>query len=182
MKQSAKKLPMNLPNRVTLARMLMIPIVLCLMAMEGRAATWAAVCVFLLAGVTDIIDGRLARQRGEITNFGKFMDPIADKLLVLLPLLLLTAQGADVSVWAVLIMVAREIIVSGFRLVAAGHGSIIAAGWSGKLKTVVQIIAVAMIMAGVPLAAWAAWIAAALSAYSGFEILWKNRAVLEEDI
>lgn len=174
------KIPMNLPNRITLSRIALIPVVLVLMAMKTDTCLWIAAGLFLLAAFTDFLDGRLARQRGEITDFGKFMDPIADKLLVLLPLILLVWMGADVSVWAVLIMVAREIIVSGFRLVAVGQGNVIAAGWSGKLKTLVQIGAVALLIVDLPFGYYAAWIAAALSAYSGIEILLRNRSVLED--
>lgn len=175
------KLPMNLPNRITLTRILLIPIVLALMVIDDITCRWLAAILFLLAALTDFVDGRLARSRGEITDFGKFIDPIADKLLVLLPLILLLWQGADVGVFAVLIMVAREIIISGFRLVAASRNQVIAADASGKLKTSLQILAVAMLMLRAPYAYYVAWLAALLSAYSGCEILIKNSAALEEN-
>lgn len=174
------KLPMNLPNKITIARILMIPLYLLLMALGPQGPNWWAALVFAVAGITDWLDGNLARKRGEVTDFGKFMDPIADKLLVLLPLIQLLYMGAPVSVWAVIIMVAREIIVSGFRLVAVQKGTVIAAGWTGKVKTTVQIIAVLMLTLQLPLAGLVTWAAALLSLYSGAEIIIKNRAMLEE--
>ena len=171
---------MNLPNRITLSRILMIPVLLVLMAGDSEAYRLAAAAVFGVAALTDFVDGLLARRRQEVTDFGRFIDPIADKLLVLLPLIMLCWQRADVSVAAVLIMLAREIIVSGFRLVAAGRGSIIAAEWSGKIKTLLQLLAVLLLILRLPYGYHAAWLAAILSAYSGVEILVRNRAVLEE--
>jgi len=175
-----KRLPMNLPNRITLSRILMVPVLLALMILDGEGSRIAAAAVFAVAAVTDFVDGLLARRRQEVTDFGRFIDPIADKLLVLLPLIVLCWQRADVSVVAVLIMVSREIIISGFRMVAAGRGSIIAADWSGKVKTVVQLIAVLLLILRMPYAYYAAWLAAAISAYSGLEILIRNRDALEE--
>ncbi|MCL1795325.1 MAG: CDP-diacylglycerol--glycerol-3-phosphate 3-phosphatidyltransferase [Clostridia bacterium] len=175
-----KKLPMNLPNRITLSRIVLVPALLALMMAEGAWCRVAAAAVFAIAATTDFVDGQLARRRKEVTDFGKFMDPIADKMLALLPLIVLCWQRADVSVVAVLIMVAREIIISGFRLVAVGRGSVIAAGRSGKAKTLVQLSAVLLLILRLPYAYYAAWLAAALSAYSGLEILVKNRDILEE--
>lgn len=174
------KIPMNLPNRITIARMLLIPIFLALMSIEGTIYAWLAAGVFALAALTDMLDGMLARRRNEVTDFGKFMDPIADKLLVLLPMILLTVKGDIGQTWAVMLMVAREVIVSGFRLVAVTRGVVIAAGWSGKIKTIAQIITVLLLTLRMPLADFAVWVSAALSVYSGMEILIRNRQVLEE--
>ncbi|MDR0898245.1 MAG: CDP-diacylglycerol--glycerol-3-phosphate 3-phosphatidyltransferase [Oscillospiraceae bacterium] len=175
------KLPMNLPNRITIARMLLIPLVLLLLALESIGFRIAAAAVFALASLTDWVDGAIARKRGLVTDFGKFMDPIADKLLVLLPFIWFCRDAAMGGVWAVMLMVAREIAVGGFRMVAAGKGAVIAAGQSGKIKTVVQIIAVLALMLGLSSLGWLiAWVAAALSAVSGVEIFLKNRRVLEE--
>lgn len=176
------KIPFNLPNRITIARILMIPLYLALMAAGAPLYNWLAAAVFALASVTDLLDGRLARSRNEVTNFGKFMDPIADKLLVLLPMILFCTKGDLISVWAVLIMVAREIIVSGFRLVAAGKGNVIAAGWPGKIKTTVQMLAVLLLTVDLRIGWYVAWAAAILSAYSGIEILVRNRKMLEEEV
>lgn len=168
---------MNLPNRITLARIAMIPLVLLLMALTWRIP---AGIVFILAALTDQLDGYLARKRGEITDFGKFMDPIADKLLVLLPMIYLCREGGALDAWAVLIMVAREIVVGGFRLVAVTKGVVIAAGVSGKIKTIVQMVAAGTLILGMDFGWYIAWVGALLSAYSGAEILIKNRRVLEE--
>ena len=175
------KIPMNLPNRITIARILMIPVYLILFTALDMQFNWPAAIVFAIASVTDFLDGSIARKRGLVTDFGKFMDPIADKLLVLLPMILMVARGGIIDVWAVIIMVAREIIVSGFRLVAVTKGNVIAAGWTGKLKTTVQIFAVLFLTLGFyTLGWWVSWIAAVLSVYSGLEIIIKNRSVLEE--
>ena len=177
------KLPMNLPNKITIARILLIPLYLVLMAVMDTQTNWAAAIVFVIASATDWIDGQIARKHNMVTDFGKFIDPIADKLLVLLPMIYLATQGGVIDVWAVIIMVAREIIVSGFRLVAVGKGNVIAAGWTGKVKTTVQMLAVLLLTLGLyTLGWWAAWIAAFLSLYSGLEIIIKNRSVLEEGI
>lgn len=172
--------PMNLPNRITIFRMLLIPVFLMFMAVEGEVYMWIAAAIFSVASLTDILDGMLARRRNEVTDFGKFMDPIADKLVVLLPMILLAAKSNAHLLWAVMLMVAREIIVSGFRLVAAGKGKVIAAGISGKVKTIVQMFAVLLLALRLPLSDIAIWLAAGISAYSGIEILWKNRSVLDE--
>lgn len=175
------KLPLNLPNRITLTRILMIPLYLILMTMGRSGANWPAAIVFALACATDWLDGQIARRNGMVTDFGKFIDPIADKLLVLLPMIYLSARGGVIDVWAVMIMVAREIIVSGFRLVAVTQGTVIAAGWTGKVKTAVQMLAVLLLTLGLDGPGWwAAWLGALLSLFSGAEILFKNRAVLEE--
>ncbi len=174
------KVPMNLPNRITIARILMIPLYLLLISLD--ISRWIPAAVFGLAAISDFVDGTLARRRGEVTDFGKFMDPIADKLLVLLPMILLCAWGYPIDVWAVMLMVAREIVVSGFRMVAVTKGKVIAAGPSGKLKTVVQIFAVLMLTLDIPMAWHACWLSALLSLYSGGEILLRNRQILEESV
>lgn len=176
------KLPMNLPNKITIARILMIPVYLVLLVLVDMDPNWPAAIVFAIASATDWVDGQIARKRGLVTDFGKFMDPIADKLLVLLPMIYLAATDGTANVWAVMIMVAREIVVSGFRLVASAKaGNVIAAGWAGKVKTSVQILAVLLLTLGADtLGGAVTWVAAALSLYSGIEIMVKNRWVLEE--
>ena len=174
------KIPMNLPNRITILRMLLIPVFLVLISFQGTVFRFIAAAVFILAAATDMLDGMLARSRGEVTDFGKFIDPIADKLLVLMPMILLTASGDMWRVWAVMLMIAREIIVSGFRLVAAAKGIVIAAGWPGKIKTVVQMGAVVWLTLQIPLSVYALWAAAVLSLYSGLLIIMKNRELLGE--
>lgn len=132
---------MNLPNRLTVIRMvLIIPFVICMLAGKGTGASGiAALVIFIAAAATDAIDGKIARSRGLVTDFGKFMDPLADKLLVVSALICLL-DLKRIPVWAVLIIIAREFIISGFRLIASDNGIVIAAGIWGKIKTVVQMV------------------------------------------
>ena len=184
------KLPMNLPNRLTMLRIAMIPVYLLLLT-GNNWCRFAAGLVFAAASITDYFDGRIARERNLITDFGKFMDPIADKLLVLLPFLYFCATEpfGVADVWPVMLMVAREIVVSGFRLVASAQGSVIAADKFGKVKTAVQmgtVLALTLRPAIVPALPWFGtlcfvflWICGALALYSGVEMIVKNRRILE---
>ncbi len=140
---------MNLPNKLTLLRICMVPLFVILARMSAFPAQCAAVVVYALACVTDALDGRIARSRNLVTDFGKFMDPIADKLLVMSALIVLTAQGRMPD-WVCILMLAREFLVSGFRLVAVEGGRVIAAGPLGKLKTVLQMLATLALMLLVP--------------------------------
>ena len=140
---------MNLPNRLTLLRVCMIPFFVVLLKLGDGWAQYAAVGVYVLACVTDTLDGHIARSRGLVTNFGKFMDPIADKLLVMSAMVVLTAQGRMPD-WVCILMLAREFMVSGFRLVAVENGTVIAAGMLGKIKTVLQMLSTIAIMLFVP--------------------------------
>ena len=140
---------MNLPNKLTLLRVVMIPVFVVLALMEARWAQIAALAVFLLASFTDYLDGQIARKNNLVTDFGKFADPIADKLLVMSALVVFVGQNRMPS-WACILMLAREFIISGFRLVAAGGGKVIAAGWLGKVKTVSQMVTVILILLFVP--------------------------------
>lgn len=141
---------MNLPNKLTLLRVAMIPVFVVLALMNPFWAQIAAAVVFGLASFTDYLDGHIARKRNIVTNFGKFMDPIADKLLVMAALVVLVGQGRMPS-WVCIVLLAREFAISGFRLVAVTTGNIIAAGPLGKIKTVTQMIAVLMLIVFVPL-------------------------------
>lgn len=123
----------------------MVPVFVVLALMEMQWAQYAALAVFCIASATDFLDGQIARRRNLVTNFGKFIDPIADKLLVMSALVVLVGQGRMPS-WVCIVMLAREFAVSGFRLVAAGSGRVIAAGWLGKIKTVSQMAAVILLM------------------------------------
>ena len=184
------KLPMNLPNRLTMVRIAMIPVYLLLLT-GGNWCRFAAGLVFAAASITDYFDGRIARERNLITDFGKFMDPIADKLLVLLPFLYFCATEpfGVADVWPVMLMVAREIIVSGFRLVASTKGKVIAADKFGKVKTATQMVTVItmtlrpIIESAIPWFGkipWALlWLCGVLSVYSGAEMIRKNLHILE---
>ena len=132
---------MNLPNRLTILRTLMIPVFLFFLLTDyaGNCSKWIAVIVFILASLTDFLDGHIARKYNLVTNFGKFMDPLADKLLVCSALICLIQLG-QLPAWMVIIIVSREFIISGFRLVAAEQGIVIAASYWGKFKTTFQML------------------------------------------
>ena len=140
---------MNLPNKLTLLRVCMIPFFVAFARMNTFWAQCVAVGIYALACITDTLDGRIARSRNLITDFGKFMDPIADKLLVMSAMIVLTAQHRMPD-WVCILMLAREFMVSGFRLVAVENGTVIAAGMLGKIKTVLQMLATIALMLFVP--------------------------------
>ena len=136
---------MNLPNKLTILRACMIPVFVVLALMTPFWAQLTAAIVFALASFTDYLDGHIARKHNLVTNFGKFMDPIADKLLVMSAFVVLVGQGRMPS-WACIIVLGREFVISGFRLVAADAGRVIAAGPLGKIKTVTQMAAVLLLL------------------------------------
>ena len=129
---------MNLPNKLTILRVLMIPFYVCFQLNPMPGCKWVALALFCVASFTDFLDGQIARKKGLVTNFGKFMDPLADKLLVCSALICFT-QLSLLPAWIVIIIVAREFIISGFRLIAAEQGVVIAASYWGKFKTVSQM-------------------------------------------
>lgn len=171
---------MNLPNKLTLLRVAMIPV--CLALIAANAWTAAAV-VFLLACVTDFLDGHIARKQGIVTVFGKFADPVADKLLVLTVMILLNARGA-LPAWAVCVVAARELMVDGLRLVASGKGIVVAAGMLGKLKTNAQFACVLAALL-LPFPHWLTLalcaLMAALTVVSGAQYFYACRSVFTED-
>lgn len=132
---------MNLANKLTLLRIFLVPIFLIFMALNTPAGIITAIIVFILASLTDKLDGHIARSRNQITKFGKFMDPLADKLLVTSALVSLVEHGI-VPTWMAMIIIAREFAVTGLRAVAASEGIVIAASWWGKLKTAIQMVAI----------------------------------------
>lgn len=140
---------MNLPNKLTMLRILMIPLYVLFALQRAQWTQYIALLIYIGACVTDTLDGRIARGRNMVTNFGKFADPIADKLLVMSALIVLVST-ARMPAWVCIVMLAREFIISGFRLVAAGNGKVIAAGQLGKLKTVFQMSATIALMLLVP--------------------------------
>lgn len=133
---------MNLANKLTLFRVILVPVFIVLLAVNKIPyGVTIATIVFIIASITDKLDGYIARSRNQVTNFGKFMDPLADKLLVISALVCLIDKGLVPS-WAVIIIIARELAVSGLRTIAASEGVILAAGWWGKIKTVIQMVAI----------------------------------------
>ncbi|MCY6356651.1 CDP-diacylglycerol--glycerol-3-phosphate 3-phosphatidyltransferase [Clostridium sp. ZS2-4] len=132
---------MNLANKLTLLRIFLVPVFLIFMALKTPVCIAMSIIVFILASLTDKLDGHIARSRNQITKFGKFMDPLADKLLVTSALVSLVEHGI-VPTWMAMIIIAREFAVTGLRAVAASEGIIIAASWWGKLKTATQMVAI----------------------------------------
>ena len=136
---------MNLPNKLTLMRVLLTPVFMLLLYLTFPGHLYAALGVFLLASVTDFLDGYIARSRHLITDFGKFMDSLADKILVLAAMIWFVEVG-KMPGWCLLIVVAREFAVSGLRMVAANNGRVIAAGWSGKVKTASTMVGICLVL------------------------------------
>ena len=198
---------MNLPNKITLTRIFMIPVFVLffyLDVMNGWNYLVAAI-VFVLAASTDALDGHIARSRGLVTNLGKFLDPIADKVLVSTALILLLTRGWAFEVdffagWGLIVagicvavILARELIVSGFRMIAAGRGTVLAADKLGKIKTVFQDLSIALILAGmsfvgsrggeivVIIGIFCFFICTALTVVSGVNYIVRNKQVLSEE-
>ena len=141
---------MNLPTKLTLFRVILIPffVVFMLINVTGNADKWIALIIFIIASLTDLLDGKIARKYNLITDFGKFMDPLADKLLVCSALICLVSLDR-IPAWIVIIIIAREFIISGFRLIAADNGRVIAASYWGKFKTTFQMIMVILMIADI---------------------------------
>lgn len=131
---------MNLPNKLTILRVILIPFFIFFLLTDcvGAAGKWIALAIFCIASLTDLLDGKIARKYNLVTNFGKFMDPLADKLLVCSALICYVGLFVLPS-WFVIVIIAREFIISGFRLIASDNGVVIAASWWGKIKTVLQM-------------------------------------------
>ncbi|MCR5107288.1 MAG: CDP-diacylglycerol--glycerol-3-phosphate 3-phosphatidyltransferase [Lachnospiraceae bacterium] len=138
---------MNLPNKLTIFRVILIPffVVFMLTDLGGDASKWIALSIFCIASFTDYLDGHIARKEGLVTDFGKFMDPLADKLLVCSALICFVGTG-KLQAWIVIVIIAREFIISGFRLIASDKGVVIAAGIYGKIKTVTQMIMIILLI------------------------------------
>ena len=178
---------MNLPNKLSLLRICMIPFFVVFALIEEPWAQLVALAIFVIASLTDMLDGKIARKYNLVTNFGKFIDPIADKLLVMSALIVLVEQGRMPG-WICILMMAREFLISGFRLVAADSGKVIAAGWLGKVKTVLQMTAVIMLFLLTPAGDYApllgsfgviaanvmTYAAAVMTVWSGAEYIIKN--------
>ncbi len=184
---------MNLPNKLTIFRMILVPFFVFFMLTDfGLWAIILSLVIFIAASLTDLLDGRISRKQNLITNFGKFMDPLADKLLVCSALVCLMALG-KVYAWVVIIIIGREFVISGFRLIAAEHQIVIAAGIWGKLKTVFQMAAIILLIF---CCAWdpqlgilhpirfigeiALYAAVVLTVVSMIDYLVRNRGVLKE--
>ena len=177
---------MNLPNKLTILRVILIPffVVFMLFDITGAADKWIALVIFCVASLTDMLDGKIARKYNLVTNFGKFMDPLADKLLVCTALICLTSMNR-LNVIVVLVIIAREFIISGFRLVASDNGIVIAASYWGKFKTVSQmalIIVLIMDLGGVwnVVGTVLTWVALLLTIVLLIDYIAKNKQVLTQ--
>lgn len=177
---------MNLPNKLTLLRVIMIPFFVCFLLLENGANPtyrYIAAAVFIVASFTDMLDGKIARKYNLVTNFGKFMDPLADKLLVCSGLICFTALN-QLPAWIVIVIISREFIISGFRLVASDNGVVIAASYWGKFKTVSQMIMSVLLILNIPALSLVTtvfiWIAAILTVVSLVDYIAKNYRVLTE--
>ena len=177
---------MNLPNKLTVMRVLLIPFfVAALLWDHGENVTlrYVAAAIFIIASLTDLLDGKIARKYNLVTNFGKFMDPLADKLLVCSALICLIELG-EIPAWMVIVIISREFIISGFRLVASDNGVVIAASYWGKFKTTFQMIAVILLIVGIEALTKVTniclWTAVALTVISLIDYIRKNHRVLTE--
>lgn len=176
---------MNLPNKLTILRVIMIPffVLFMLVPIIGAGDKWLALALFIVASLTDLLDGHIARKYNLVTNFGKFMDPLADKLLVCSALICLVELGRIPS-WMVIVIIAREFIISGFRLIASDNGVVIAASYWGKFKTTFQMIMICLMIANLEslhlLTDIVMWIALLLTVISLMDYLMKNKEVMKE--
>ncbi len=176
---------MNLPNKLTIFRVILIPFFVVLLLFDLTAYDkWIALAIFIVASLTDFLDGHIARKYNLVTNFGKFMDPLADKLLVCSAMICLV-ELSRIPAWVVIIIIAREFIISGFRLVASDNGVVIAASYWGKFKTVFQIVMICLMIADLPSLALVTqivmWVAVVLTVVSLVDYLLKNKDVMREN-
>ncbi len=188
------KKKMNLPNKITILRMIIVLVIIVLALLpEGKKfGFWeleydyrsvSILVLFIIGSFSDFVDGHIARKYNLVTTFGKFMDPIADKLLVNSLFIILTGLGS-VHWLVTVIMVGRDIIVDVIRLIMVERGTVIAASKLGKLKTISQMVALILVLAlpGVKGVEWVTYLAALISLISGFDYFWKNKKVLLEDV
>ena len=171
---------MNLPNKLTMLRILLIPVFMVVLYWDFPGATWVAVAIFIVASFTDLLDGKIARKYNLVTDFGKFADPLADKMLVTAAMLWFVEIG-QMPAWALLIVIVREFAVSGLRMIASDKGRVIAAGWSGKVKTASTMVCIVLMLIP-PVAREISSLCVAVivltTIYSGVEYFIKNLDVL----
>ena len=180
---------MNLPNKLTVVRVLMIPFFVWFMLPslggEMAASKWIALAIFCIASLTDLLDGKIARKYNLVTNFGKFMDPLADKLLVGAAMICLVEMGR-LPAWIVILIISREFIISGFRLIASDNGIVIAASYWGKFKTVFQMAMIIVLIAAFEGSVFEVveqiliWVSLILTIVSLVDYIRKNKEVLTQ--
>lgn len=172
---------MNLPNKLTLLRIVLILPFLLVLYLDVPFASYIALAIFVLASLTDMLDGQIARKRGLVTDFGKFADPLADKMLVTAAMLWFVEIG-QMPGWALLVVIVREFAVSGLRMVASDKGRVIAAGWSGKVKTASTMVCIVLMFLPIPAAVYTLCVAVIVvtTIYSGVEYFLKNKDCLSD--
>lgn len=178
---------MNLPNKLTIFRVILIPffVVFLLLDPSNQMYRYISLGIFIVASLTDMLDGKIARKYNLVTNFGKFMDPLADKLLVCSAMICLV-ETKQLAAWIVIVIIAREFIISGFRLIASDNGIVIAASYWGKFKTVFQMLMIIVLIANINhpffavLGTVLTYIALALTIISLVDYIVKNKDVLKE--
>lgn len=171
---------MNLPNKLTFLRILLIPVFMVVLYWGFPGAGYVALAIFIIASLTDLLDGKIARARNLVTDFGKFADPLADKMLVTAAMLWFVETGR-MPAWALLIVICREFAVSGLRMLAADKGKVIAAGWSGKVKTASTMVCIVlMFLVQIQLLdTLCVWVIVLTTLYSGVEYFMKNKDVIQ---
>jgi len=178
---------MSLANKITIVRIMLVPIFMALLLSDFPYSNFIAALIFIVAASTDTVDGYIARKRNEVTTFGKFIDPLADKILVTAALVILVEMGKISSIVAIII-ITREFIITGFRVIAASEGIVIAASWWGKAKTIIQIIAIVAIILdnipfkwiGIPFDRIALILAVVITIISGLDYIIKNFNILSQ--
>ena len=170
----------NTANKLTMLRVILIPVYLVVWYLNMETSAYWALGVFVVASVTDFADGYVARHYNQVTTFGKFMDPLADKILVIIAMIWFVSTGL-LPVWALVIVVAREFAVSGLRLIAVDNGRVIAAAWSGKVKTFATMVCLCLMHLPIPnvLVQVCVWVIVLTTVYSGIEYFWKNKDVMK---
>ena len=171
---------MNLANKLTMLRVVMIPAFVIVLYADFEGCRYVALALFAIASFTDFLDGYIARSRNLVTDFGKFMDPLADKVLVMTAMLMFVSWG-QMPVWVLAVVLARELAVSGLRMIAATEGKVIAAAWSGTVKTASTMVCILLMLLPIPpvlnTVCWV--IILATTVYSGVEYFTKNKHVID---
>ena len=171
---------MNLPNKLTKLRILLIPVFMVVLYLGFPGADYVALAIFIVASLTDLLDGKIARKYNLVTDFGKFADPLADKMLTTAALLWFVENG-QMPAWALLIVIVREFAVSGLRMIAADKGKVIAAGWSGKVKTASTMACIILMFLPIPAVVntVCVWVIAITTLYSGVEYFVQNKDAIQ---
>ena len=172
-------MPMNTANKLTLARVFLIPVFLVIAYWGFPGSRYVALAVYIAACLTDLLDGYIARHYNQVSDFGKFADPLADKCLVVAAMLWFVEIG-QMPAWALLIVLVREFAVSGLRMIASDKGRVIAAGWSGKVKTAATMVCVVLMFLPIPpvVNTLCVWVITLTTLYSGVEYFVKNKDVI----